>query len=143
MPPTPYDRLILARKYTIDHWVVPALIARCERTAPLSLDEARGMDIEDVVLVATVREHIFKFGVSATEIPRRVEAMRAESLIRIAVSPSRSTSEDTGQPSSKADATVGLDLEVQGYNGTMAAATESVNGNAPGSSGNFVSSVLR
>ena len=144
-PPTPYDRLVLARKYTIDQWVVPALIALCERTEPLDLDEARGMNIEDVVLVATVREHIFKFGVSAAEIPRRVEAMRTESLIRIAVSLPRSTSEDTEQPSSKMNATVGFDLEVRGCNGTsttIAATESSVNSNTPGSSGNYVSSVL-
>ncbi|KAH9032582.1 hypothetical protein EDB85DRAFT_1834155, partial [Lactarius pseudohatsudake] len=57
-PPTSYDRLVLARTYTVDHWVVPALTALCERTAPLNLDEARGMNIEDVVLVANVREDI-------------------------------------------------------------------------------------
>jgi hypothetical protein len=57
-PPTPYDRLLLARAYSVDHWVIPALCALCERTAPLSLDEARNMKIEDVVLVATVREDI-------------------------------------------------------------------------------------
>ena len=143
-PPTPYDRLVLARKYTIDQWVVPALIALCERTDPLDLDEARGMNIEDVVLVATVREHIFKFGVSAAEIPRRVEVMWTESLIRIAVSLPRSTSEDTEQPSSKMNATVGSDLEVRGCNGPTTAATESsINSNTPGSSGNYVSSVLR
>jgi hypothetical protein len=57
-PPTPYDQLLLARAYSVDHWVIPALCALCERTAPLSLDEARNMKIEDVVLVATVREDI-------------------------------------------------------------------------------------
>ncbi|KAI9441583.1 hypothetical protein H4582DRAFT_1849224 [Lactarius indigo] len=79
-PPTSYDRLVLARTYTVDHWVVPALTALCERKTPLNLDEARGMNIEDVVLVATVREDIrskaIPFGVSAAEISRRVEAMR-------------------------------------------------------------------
>jgi hypothetical protein len=101
------------------------------------------MNIEDVVLVATVREHIFRFGVSAAEIPGRVEAMRAESLIRIAVSLSSPTSGDTEQPSSKAKATVGFDLEVRSRDCTKSAATESVNGATPSSTGNFVSSVLR
>jgi hypothetical protein len=57
-PPTPYDRLLLARAYSVDHWVIPALCALCERIAPLSLDEASNMKIEDVVLVATLREDI-------------------------------------------------------------------------------------
>ncbi|KAH9051019.1 hypothetical protein EDB83DRAFT_2169044, partial [Lactarius deliciosus] len=57
-PPTSYDRLILARTYAVDDWILPALTALCERKAPLSLDEARGMSMEDVVLVASVREDI-------------------------------------------------------------------------------------
>ena len=48
---------------------------------PLSLDEARGMGMEDVVLVATVREDIrskaIRLGVSPAEISQRVEAMQA------------------------------------------------------------------
>jgi hypothetical protein len=75
-PPTPHDRLLLARTYSVDHWVDPALSALCERTAPLSLDEARQMNIEDVVLVATVREDIRNHAlqVNAAEFSRHVEA---------------------------------------------------------------------
>ena len=84
-PPTPHDQLLLARTYSVDHWVVPALSALCERSAPLSLDEARQMDIEDVVLVATVREDIrnHTLQVDAPEIPGRVEAAQAGKLVRI------------------------------------------------------------
>ncbi|KAI9441599.1 hypothetical protein H4582DRAFT_1809910, partial [Lactarius indigo] len=57
-PPTSHDQLVLARTYSIDHWVLPALTALCERTLPLSLDEAQQMKMEDVILVATVREEI-------------------------------------------------------------------------------------
>ena len=57
-PPTPHDRLVLARTYEVEQWVLPALTALCERAAPLSLTEARQMRIEDVVLVATVREEV-------------------------------------------------------------------------------------
>ena len=59
--------------------MVPALSALCEREAPLSLDEARQMDVEDVVLVATVREDIrsCNLQVDVAEIPHRVEAARA------------------------------------------------------------------
>jgi hypothetical protein len=81
-PPTPYDRLLLARTYSVDDWVVPALSALCGRTAPLSLDEALHMKIEDVVLVVTVREDIRKntLRVEAAEIPLYVEAAKAGKL---------------------------------------------------------------
>jgi len=81
-PPTPHDRLLLARTYSVDDWVVPALSALCERTTPLSLSEARQMSIEDVVLVSTVREDIrgHAFQVDLAEIPLRVEAERLGAL---------------------------------------------------------------
>ena len=81
-PPTPHDQLLLARTYSIDEWVLPALSALCERTAPLSLDEACQMKIEDVVIVATVRENIRNntLRVDVAEIPRRVEAAQAGRL---------------------------------------------------------------
>jgi hypothetical protein len=51
------------------------------------LDEARQMDIEDVVLVATVREDIRNHAlqVDAAEIPRRVEAAQAGKLVVLIV----------------------------------------------------------
>ena len=78
-PPTPYDRLLLARTYSVDDWVVPALSALCERTEPLTLSEARQMEIEDVVLVVTVREGIRSHTLQAkvAEISRYVEAAQA------------------------------------------------------------------
>lgn len=76
-PPTPCDQLLLARTYGIDYWVLPSLSALCERTTPISLNEARQMRIEDVVLVATVREGIRNDG-PKTEIPLRIEAIQAK-----------------------------------------------------------------
>ena len=75
-PPTAHDRLLLARTYSVDDWVIPALSALCERSTPLSLSEARQMSIEDVVLVSTVREDIRSpaLQVDLAEIPLRVEA---------------------------------------------------------------------
>jgi len=81
-PPTPHDRLILARTYSVDEWVVPALSALCERSTPLSLSEARQMSIEDVVLVSTVREDTRSHAlqVDSAEIPLRVEAEQLGAL---------------------------------------------------------------
>ncbi|KAH9174991.1 hypothetical protein EDB89DRAFT_429439 [Lactarius sanguifluus] len=78
-PPTPHDRLVLARAYSVNHWVLPALTALCERTLPLSLDEAQQMAMEDVILVARVREEIRggTLRVDVTDIPRRVEVAQA------------------------------------------------------------------
>jgi len=75
-PPTPHDRLLLARTFSVNDWVVPALSALCERATPLTVSEARQMDIEDVVLVSTVREDIrgCMLRVDSAEIPLRVEA---------------------------------------------------------------------
>jgi len=78
-PPTPFDQLLLARAYSVDHWTLPALSALCERTVPLSLNEARQMNIEDVVLISTVREDIrhHALQVESHEIPRCIEAAQA------------------------------------------------------------------
>ena len=75
-PPTPHDRLLLARTYSIDDWVIPALSELCERRTPLTVSEARQMSIEDVVLVSSVREDIRSHAlrVDSAEIPLRVEA---------------------------------------------------------------------
>jgi hypothetical protein len=78
-PPTPFDQLQLSRAYKVDHWILPALSALCERTVPLSLDEARQMNIEDVVLISTVREDIrhHTLQVDSDEIPRCIEVAQA------------------------------------------------------------------
>ncbi|KAI9441575.1 hypothetical protein H4582DRAFT_1768827, partial [Lactarius indigo] len=57
-PPTSHDQLVIARTYSVNHWILPALTALCGRSFPLSLDEARQMSMEDVILVARVREEI-------------------------------------------------------------------------------------
>jgi hypothetical protein len=78
-PPTPFDQLLLARAYSVNHWILPALSALCERTVPLSLNEARQLRIEDVVLISTVREDIrlHALQVDSHEIPRCIEAAQA------------------------------------------------------------------
>lgn len=59
-PPTPHHRLILGQKYGIDQWIPSALQELCERPQQLTPDEARLMDLEDVVLVGSVREKVRK-----------------------------------------------------------------------------------
>ncbi|KAH8996893.1 hypothetical protein EDB92DRAFT_1540415 [Lactarius akahatsu] len=78
-PPTPHDRLILARTYTVDQWVQPALTTLCERAEPLSLTEALQMRMEDVVLVAAVREDVRSrvLRIDGAKVARVVEAALA------------------------------------------------------------------
>ncbi|KAH9014814.1 hypothetical protein EDB83DRAFT_2440962 [Lactarius deliciosus] len=89
-PPTPFDQLLLARAYSVDHWLLPALSALCERTVPLSLSEVRQMSIEDVVLVTTVREDIrhHALQVDPAEIPHCIEAAQA-GMVAIAAASAR------------------------------------------------------
>jgi len=58
------------------------LSALCERTAPLTLSEVQQMNIEDVVLVSTLREDIRgrTLQVDTAEIPLRVEAEQLGAL---------------------------------------------------------------
>ena len=86
-PPTPHDRLLLARTYSVNDWVIPALYELCLRSVPPTLDESRQMDIEDVVLVATVREDIRNHAlqVNAAETPHCVETGQAGNLVPLAV----------------------------------------------------------
>jgi len=82
-PPNAFERLLLARKYNVDDWVLPALSALCERRLPVSLEEARQMDIEDVVLIATVREEIRdnKLPINMAGISRRIQAAQTKMLL--------------------------------------------------------------
>ena len=57
-PPNSLNRLLLARKHGVEHWVLPALLELCQRPEPLGLEEARLMDFEDVVLVGSVRQTV-------------------------------------------------------------------------------------
>jgi hypothetical protein len=77
-PPTPLERLILGQKYGIDQWIPSALQELCERPQPLTPDEARLMDFEDVVLVGSVREKVRKqtLIVNSKRIEDCIEALR-------------------------------------------------------------------
>ena len=70
---------MLARTYSVDQWVLPALAALCSRTLPLTLDEARQMDMKDVILVATIREEIRggALRVNVADIPSHIKMVLA------------------------------------------------------------------
>ena len=68
------------------------------------------MNIEDVVLVATMWEDIFRFGESAAEIPRRVEARQARVFVCAAGNVSRASSM-RGVTEQRPGSTIDPDLE--------------------------------
>ncbi|KZV65982.1 hypothetical protein PENSPDRAFT_555130, partial [Peniophora sp. CONT] len=51
-----FDRLVLARKFTVESWTKPALDGLVARDAPLDAEEIEQMLPEDVAHVAAVRE---------------------------------------------------------------------------------------
>jgi hypothetical protein len=126
-PPTPHDRLLLARTYSVNNWLVPALSELCERRAPLSLVEARQMDIEDVVLIATVREDIRDHAppVDVAVTPRRVEAAQAGKPIPPAV-PTSGTVEHTSSLTSQKRASNGYESDGEAMVGSVGVDNELV-----------------
>jgi len=69
----------------VDDWVLPALSALCERTKHINLKEARQMNIEDVVLVTTVREETRGLGpfLDTTGFKRRIEAAQVRMVAHV------------------------------------------------------------
>ncbi|KAF8504680.1 hypothetical protein F5888DRAFT_1657649, partial [Russula emetica] len=118
-PPTSFDRLLLARTYSVDHWVLPALSALCERTKPISLKEALQMNMEDVVLVATVREEIRTRG-PFVNIKDRIEAAQDRMVAHLVNGDDfavDSESEADERVSLKGEVT-GIGAEADSHNGT-------------------------
>lgn len=120
-PPNACEQLALARDYGVDHWVLPALSALCKRRLPISLEEARQMSIEDVVLVATVREEIRDNGLPVdtvtAKIPWRVQVAQARMLGHVAsndVSPVKSEKD----AAEKEQAVANSSTEADRYDGT-------------------------
>ncbi|KAI9441596.1 hypothetical protein H4582DRAFT_1933674 [Lactarius indigo] len=117
VPPTSHDQLLLARTYSVDRWVLPALTALCERSLPLNLDEARQMSMEDVILVARVREEIRGRAllVGAADIRRHIEVAQAENLkysVGDDVQQDAPKNEATAQKSDLAVASANVEAEI-------------------------------
>ena len=121
-PPTSFDRLLLARTYSVDHWVLTALSALCERKKPISLKEARQMDMEDVVLVATVREEIRTRGPFAdtTEIKHRIEAAQVKMVAHLANDDDSvvDSESEADERESLKEAATGIGAKADSFNGT-------------------------
>jgi len=111
-PPNAFEQLVIARSCGVDDWIFPALSALCERRQPLSLEEARQMDIEDVVLIATVREEIRSNGlpIDTAGIPRYIERILAHATASEDVSPANSQNDAAINESPKEALTPWVDV---------------------------------
>ncbi|KAJ3527174.1 hypothetical protein NMY22_g9882 [Coprinellus aureogranulatus] len=53
---TPVDRILLSRRFDIDHWLRPAYVDLCRREKSLSIAEAQQLGLETTTLMAQARE---------------------------------------------------------------------------------------
>ncbi|KAI5985622.1 hypothetical protein EDD15DRAFT_2122345, partial [Pisolithus albus] len=54
----PIDKVELALQYDIKEWLLPALLALAQRSAPISVEEGRRIGFENALKLASVREKL-------------------------------------------------------------------------------------
>ena len=85
----PHDRLILARIYGIQSWVLPALESLVRRDRPLSRSEINDMEAGDIATIMEARERFYvpsilqtRSRASTPEIPQRASTPASVALPR-------------------------------------------------------------
>ncbi|KAA1470546.1 hypothetical protein DENSPDRAFT_849624 [Dentipellis sp. KUC8613] len=68
---SPIDKVVLGRTYGVDSWVIPGLVALCERPQSLARDEGRKLGVDDVIVIAAVREVMRSHKSTAARRPTR------------------------------------------------------------------------
>lgn len=53
---SPIEKIMLGRRYIISDWLPGAYLDLCNRTTSLSIEEARSIPLEDVVMIAMLRD---------------------------------------------------------------------------------------
>jgi hypothetical protein len=108
---SPVDKIVLGRKYGFDDWLTPAFVAVCARAEPLSLEEAKRMDSEDVACIYQARE---KARGSSISVPTKV----AQEAVTYVFGKSEATNatnhfdkDDTGDRTSSTTDNVDLNCE--------------------------------
>ncbi|KAK1232002.1 hypothetical protein PQX77_004869, partial [Marasmius sp. AFHP31] len=56
--PIAVEKIVLAEKYSVDHWLMPAYIQLCKRDSPLTRDEAWDIGLNKAIMIAAAREKI-------------------------------------------------------------------------------------
>ncbi|TFY62715.1 hypothetical protein EVG20_g6604 [Dentipellis fragilis] len=69
------DKVVLGRTYGIDAWLRPGFVALCERQQSLKINEGRRLGVDDVILIATIREamQVRRPGVSRSDVEHMVK----------------------------------------------------------------------
>lgn len=116
-PPTAFDRLLLARTYDVDHWVLPALSALCERKRNINVKEIRQMNAEDIFLVTTMREEICTLRpfLSTTEIESRIEALQVRMATHLANDDDSAVDLEESEADEKEPLKFGIGPKVDGH----------------------------
>lgn len=52
----PFERFLLAKRYSIGKWLAPAILGLCVREQSLTLDEGKMLDLSDVIGIADLRD---------------------------------------------------------------------------------------
>lgn len=55
---SPIERILLARQFDIKEWLVPAFLQLCLREETLTLEEGKTLGMENVIVLADIRQAI-------------------------------------------------------------------------------------
>lgn len=55
---SPVERILLARRFDITHWLLPAYLELCQRQEALTFDEGMRLGMKDVILLSDIRQSI-------------------------------------------------------------------------------------
>ncbi|CAE6525413.1 unnamed protein product [Rhizoctonia solani] len=54
------DRIVFARQFQLDQWIIPAHINLCQRKTPLNSEEASKIGLQSLLFISRVREEMLK-----------------------------------------------------------------------------------
>ncbi|CAE6408885.1 unnamed protein product [Rhizoctonia solani] len=54
------DKIIFAREFELDQWIIPAHIKLCQRNKPLNSEEAAKVGLRSLLFISRIREEILK-----------------------------------------------------------------------------------
>ncbi|CAE6421775.1 unnamed protein product [Rhizoctonia solani] len=63
------DKIVFAREFDIREWLAPAHIRLCQREEHLSIEEARKLKVDSVLMIARLREHRTQYNTAVANFP--------------------------------------------------------------------------
>jgi hypothetical protein len=116
---TPVDRVVLGRKYGIEHWLGPAYQAICERDEWLSEEEGSRLGLEDVLKIGRARQLMIAHATVKVAVQRDAVLYEVFSISSSGLAPSEDTLISAGDDSdeSPGEACVPSDVSVSSSQG--------------------------